>query len=191
MKNFFLFLISLFLFFLFVPLMFIVAILILIFDGRPVFFLQRRSGIRGKVFVMYKFRTMGNTKLKNDRLRVTSLGKILRTFKIDELPQLLNIIKGDIRLVGPRPLYPEYNKFYNNKQKKRLSIKPGITGWAQINEQKNTSWKKRLDLDIWYVENQSFFLDIKIIFKTFLLIIKMIYKKNNRVSVITKRFDEK
>ena len=191
MKNFFLFLISLFLFFLFVPLMFIVGILILIFDGRPVFFLQKRSGIRGKVFVMYKFRTMGNAKLKNDRLRVTSLGKILRTFKIDELPQLLNILKGDIRLVGPRPLYPEYNKFYNNKQKKRLSIKPGITGWAQINEKKNTSWKKRLDLDIWYVENQSFFLDIKIIFKTFLLIIKMIYKKNNRVSLITKRFDEK
>ena len=155
MKS-FLYSISLFLVFLFFPIMLIISLLILIFDGRPVFF-TKRSGIRGKVFVLYKFRTMEDNRLKNDRLRVTSLGKILRNFKIDELPQLINILKGDISFVGPRPLYPEYNKFYNKKQKKRLTIKPGITGWAQVNERRNTSWKKRLDLDIWYVENKSFF----------------------------------
>ena len=191
MKSFFLYSISLFLVFLFFPIMLIISLLILFFDGRPVFFLQKRSGIRGKVFVLYKFRTMENNQLKSDRSRVTTLGKILRNFKIDELPQLINILKGDISFVGPRPLYPEYNKFYNKKQKKRLTIKPGLTGWAQVNERRNTSWKKRLDLDIWYVENKSFFLDIKIIVKTFMILIKMIYKKNNRVTVITKRFDEK
>ena len=120
-----------------------------------------------------------------------SIGKILRNFKLDELPQLFNILKGDLNLVGPRPLYPEYNKYYNKKQKSRLSIHPGITGWSSNLMKKKYIMEKRLDLDIWYVENRSIVLDITILLKTFFLLIKMIYKKNNRVTIITKRFDEK
>ena len=171
--------------------MIIISLIILIFDGRPIFFLQKRSGLNGNIFVLYKFRTMKNTNSKNDRTRVTKLGKILRNFKLDELPQLFNMLIGDLNLIGPRPLLPEYNKHYNKKQKNRLSINPGITGWAQINEKRNTTWKKRLELDIWYIENKSLLLDLEIIFKTILMLIKMVYKKNNRVTIITKRFDEK
>ena len=171
--------------------MIFISFMILTFDGRPIFFLQNRSGINGKIFVLYKFRTMKNSISKNDRTRVTKLGKILRNFKLDELPQLFNMLIGDLNLIGPRPLLPEYNKYYNKKQKVRLSINPGITGWAQINEKRNTTWKKRLELDIWYIENKTLLLDLKIIIKTILMLIKMIYKKKNRVTIITKRFDEK
>ena len=171
--------------------MIIVSIIILIFDGRPILFLQKRSGLNGKIFTLYKFRTMREQVSKNDRKRITNLGKILRNFKIDELPQLFNMLSGDLSLIGPRPLLPEYNKFYNKKQKLRLSINPGITGWAQVNEKRNTTWKKRLDLDVWYVENRSVVLDMQILFKTFLMLIKMVYTKKNRVTIITKRFDEK
>ena len=171
--------------------MIIISIMILIFDGGPILFLQKRAGFKGKIFILYKFRTMKNISSKNDRSRVTILGKILRSFKLDELPQLFNMLIGDINLVGPRPLLPEYNKHYSKKQKSRLSINPGITGWAQINEKRNTTWKKRLELDIWYIENRSLLLDIKIIIKTILMLLKMIYVKKNRVNIITKRFDEK
>ena len=183
--------ISIFLIFLLLPIMLIVSLLILLIDGNPILFSQKRAGLNGKIFILYKFRTMENIKIKNDRSRVTKLGKILRNFKLDELPQLFNILKGDLSLVGPRPLLPEYNKHYNKKQKVRLSVNPGITGWAQVNEKRNTTWKKRLDLDIWYVENRSIVLDIAILLKTFFLLIKMIYTKKNRVTIITKRFDEK
>ena len=183
--------ISIFLIFLLLPIMLIVSLLILLIDGNPILFSQKRAGLNGKIFILYKFRTMENIKIKNDRSRVTKLGKILRNFKLDELPQLFNILKGDLSLVGPRPLLPEYNKYYNKKQKVRLSIHPGITGWAQVNEKRNTTWKKRLDLDIWYVENRSIVLDIRILLKTFFLLTKMIYTKKNRVTIITKRFDEK
>ena len=183
--------ISIFLIFLLLPIMLIVSLLIFLIDGNPILFSQKRAGLNGKIFILYKFRTMENIKIKNDRSRVTKLGKILRNFKLDELPQLFNILKGDLSLVGPRPLLPEYNKHYNKKQKVRLSVNPGITGWAQVNEKRNTTWKKRLDLDIWYVENRSIVLDIAILLKTFFLLIKMIYTKKNRVTIITKRFDEK
>ncbi len=191
MKTIFSIAFSLLLIFLFFPIMIIVSIMVFIFDGSPILFSQKRAGLKGKKFILYKFRTMENIKSKNDRSRVTKLGKILRNFKLDELPQLFNFLKRDLNLIGPRPLFPEYNKYYNKKQKIRLSVKPGITGWAQINEKRNTTWKKRLDLDIWYVENRSILLDIIILFKTFLLLIKMIYTKKNRVTIITKRFDEK
>ena len=191
MVKFLSFFISLGLILLLSPLMIIVSIIILIFDGRPILFLQKRSGLNGKIFTLYKFRTMREQVSKNDRKRITNLGKILRNFKIDELPQLFNMLSGDLSLIGPRPLLPEYNKFYNKKQKLRLSINPGITGWAQVNEKRNTTWKKRLDLDVWYVENRSVVLDMQILFKTFLMLIKMVYTKKNRVTIITKRFDEK
>ena len=173
------------------PIMCMISIMILIIDGRPILFLQKRAGFKGKIFILYKFRTMKNTNSKNDRYRVTKLGKILRNFKLDELPQLFNMLYGDLNLIGPRPLLPEYNKYYSKKQKSRLSINPGITGWAQINEKRNTTWKKRLELDIWYIENRSLLLDIKIIIKTILMLLKMIYTKKSRVTIITKRFDEK
>lgn len=191
MNKIFIFIFSLSLLLISLPIMIIISLIILIFDGRPIFFLQKRSGLNGNIFVLYKFRTMKNTNSKNDRTRVTKLGKILRNFKLDELPQLFNMLIGDLNLIGPRPLLPEYNKHYNKKQKTRLSINPGITGWAQINEKRNTTWKKRLELDIWYIENKSLLLDLEIIFKTILMLIKMVYKKNNRVTIITKRFDEK
>ena len=191
MKKFSSISISIFLIFLLLPIMLIVSLLIFLIDGNPILFSQKRAGLNGKIFILYKFRTMENIKIKNDRSRVTKLGKILRNFKLDELPQLFNILKGDLSLVGPRPLLPEYNKHYNKKQKVRLSVNPGITGWAQVNEKRNTTWKKRLDLDIWYVENRSIVLDITILLKTFFLLIKMIYTKKNRVTIITKRFDEK
>ena len=191
MKKFSSISISIFLIFLLLPIMLIVSLLIFLIDGNPILFSQKRAGLNGKIFILYKFRTMENIKIKNDRSRVTKLGKILRNFKLDELPQLFNILKGDLSLVGPRPLLPEYNKHYNKKQKVRLSVNPGITGWAQVNEKRNTTWKKRLDLDIWYVENRSIVLDIAILLKTFFLLIKMIYTKKNRVTIITKRFDEK
>lgn len=191
MNKIFIFIFSLSLLLISLPIMIIISLIILIFDGRPIFFLQKRSGLNGRIFILYKFRTMKNTNSKNDRTRVTKLGKVLRNFKLDELPQLFNMLIGDLNLIGPRPLLPEYNKHYNKKQKNRLSINPGITGWAQINEKRNTTWKKRLELDIWYIENKSLLLDFKIIFRTILMLIKMIYKKNNRVTIITKRFDEK
>ena len=165
--------------------------MILLFDGRPILFLQKRTGLNGKKFILYKFRTMKHINIKNDRSRVTRLGKILRNFTLDELPQLFNMLLGDLNLIGPRPLLPEYTKHYSKKQKIRLSINPGITGWSQINEKRNTTWKKRLELDIWYIEHRSLLLDIKIIIKTILMLLKMIYTKKNRVTIITKRFDEK
>ena len=191
MNKIFIFIFSLSLLLISLPIMIIISLIILIFDGRPIFFLQKRSGLNGRIFILYKFRTMKNTNSKNDRTRVTKLGKVLRNFKLDELPQLFNMLIGDLNLIGPRPLLPEYNKYYNKKQKVRLSINPGITGWAQINEKRNTTWKKRLELDIWYIENKTLLLDLKIIIKTILMLIKMIYKKKNRVTIITKRFDEK
>ena len=191
MNKIFIFIFSLSLLLISLPIMIVISLIILIFDGRPIFFLQKRSGLNGRIFILYKFRTMKNTNSKNDRNRVTKLGKVLRNFKLDELPQLFNMLIGDLNLIGPRPLLPEYDKHYNKKQKTRLSIKPGITGWAQINEKRNTTWKKRLELDIWYIENKSLPLDLKIIFKTILMLIKMVYKKKNRVTIITKRFDEK
>ena len=177
MNKIFIFVLSLSLLLISLPFMIFISFMILTFDGRPIFFLQNRSGINGKIFVLYKFRTMKNSISKNDRTRVTKLGKILRNFKLDELPQLFNMLIGDLNLIGPRPLLPEYNKYYNKKQKVRLSINPGITGWAQINEKRNTTWKKRLELDIWYIENKTLLLDLKIIIKTILMLIKMIYKK--------------
>lgn len=185
------FFISLLLIIILFPFMIIISILILIFDGRPIFFFQKRAGLKGKIFILYKFRTMKNIISKNDRARVTKLGKMLRISKIDELPQLFNVLIGDLNLIGPRPLFPEYNKHYNKRQKNRLLVNPGITGWAQVNEKRNTTWEKRLNLDIWYIENKSITLDVKILFKTFFMLIKMIYKKKNRVTIITKRFDEK
>ncbi|WP_437131800.1 sugar transferase [Bacillus atrophaeus] len=139
--------------------------------GSPVFFTQVRPGLNGKPFTLYKFRTMTDERDKEgnllpDEVRLTKTGKLIRKLSIDELPQLWNVIKGDLSLVGPRPLLMEYLPLYTNKQSRRHEVKPGITGWAQVNGRNAISWEKKFELDVWYVDHRSFFLDLKILFFT-------------------------
>ena len=139
--------------------------------GRPVLFKQKRPGLNGKVFEMIKFRSMrdavdelGNTLPDSERL--TSFGKKLRSSSLDELPGLWNVLQGDMSLVGPRPLLVEYLPLYSKEQARRHNVRPGITGWAQVNGRNAISWEEKFKLDVWYVDNQSFWLDIKILFLT-------------------------
>jgi len=159
------------------PVMIITALLIAAKLGRPVIFKQKRPGIRGEIFEMYKFRSMTDDKDDNgvllpDDQRLPKFGKLLRSSSLDELPELLNILKGDMSLVGPRPLLVEYLPLYNNEQAKRHNVKPGITGWAQVNGRNAIGWEEKFKLDVWYVENQSFLLDIKILILTVLKVFK-------------------
>ncbi|GHH97722.1 putative sugar transferase EpsL [Neobacillus kokaensis] len=145
--------------------------------GSPVLFKQVRPGLHGKPFVIYKFRTMTDERdsygeLLPEHLRLTSFGSYLRKYSLDELPQLINVIRGDISLVGPRPLKMEYLSLYTPFQAKRHDVKPGITGWAQVNGRNMISWEKRFELDVWYVENRSVLLDFKILVMTFKKVIK-------------------
>lgn len=153
---------------LFFPIYLILYILVYFFLGKPVFFKQKRPGKNEKIFELVKFRTMNNAKDKNGQLlsddkRLTRFGKFLRSTSIDELPSVWNILKGDMSFVGPRPLLIEYLPHYSERQKLRHSIKPGITGWAQINGRNNVDWEKKLEYDVWYYENRTFIMDIKII----------------------------
>ncbi|WP_317168915.1 sugar transferase [Lunatibacter salilacus] len=155
-----------------------VALLTLFFHGPPVIFFQVRPGKMGKPFKMLKFRSMANSKgsdgiLLSDEQRITEFGSWIRSTSLDEIPSLLNVLKGEMSLIGPRPLLVEYNELYNDFQRKRLSIKPGITGWAQVNGRNAISWDRRFELDVWYVENRSFLLDLKILLKT----VKKVFKK--------------
>lgn len=138
--------------------------------GKP-FFLQVRPGKNKKLFQIVKFKTMTDEKnesgnLLPDSLRMTKVGAFVRKTSFDELPQLINVLKGDMSLIGPRPLLPEYLPLYNEEQKRRHDVRPGITGWAQVNGRNTISWKKKFEYDVWYVDNFSFFLDFKIFFKT-------------------------
>ena len=153
------------------PIYLLVMLLVLINFNFPILFKQPRGGLNGKIFNIYKFRTMTNERdkdgiLLSDKIRLTKFGKFLRSTSLDELPSLWNVLKGDMSLVGPRPLMVEYLPFYSAKQARRHEVKPGITGWAQVNGRNLISWNKKFDLDAWYVENQSVWLDIKIIFIT-------------------------
>ena len=153
------------------PFSLVIAFLVYVKLGRPIFFKQERVGKNEKVFKMLKFRTMLNIKDKEGNLisdegRLTTFGKILRSTSLDELPELINVIIGDMSLVGPRPLLVSYLPFYNKRQKKRHTILPGITGWAQINGRNSIIWARKFELDIWYVENWSLLLDLKILFMT-------------------------
>jgi lipopolysaccharide/colanic/teichoic acid biosynthesis glycosyltransferase len=139
--------------------------------GRPVIFKQKRPGYKNKIFNLLKFRTMSNERdpsgnLLPDEERLKSFGKYLRKYSLDELPSLINIIRGDMSFIGPRPLLVEYLSLYNDIQIKRHDVKPGFSGWAQINGRNNTSWEKRFKLDYWYVKNQSLAIDMKIFFIT-------------------------
>lgn len=158
--------------FIFGPLMILTAFLVRRRLGKPVLFRQTRPGLSGKPFEILKFRTMKNTcdasgKPLSDKDRMTPLGRFLRSTSIDELPELINVLRGEMALVGPRPLLKEYLPLYTEFQRRRHEAKPGITGWAQINGRNAISWQKKFELDVWYVDNQSLWLDIKILFLTF------------------------
>jgi len=153
------------------PFLLLIAALVRFFLGAPVFFQQKRPGLFGVPFALVKFRTMTDSRDTEGRLlcdgdRLTRFGKLLRSTSIDELPELWNVIKGEMSIVGPRPLLMEYLPLYNARQARRHEVKPGMTGWAQVNGRNATTWEERFELDIWYVENQSFSLDLKIIWMT-------------------------
>lgn len=150
------------------PVILIVAVLVLVNYGAPALFSQTRPGLHGKPFKMYKFRSMSNERdeqgqLLPDHQRLTRFGKILRSTSLDELPGLWNVLKGDMSLVGPRPLLVEYLPLYNERQARRHEVRPGITGWAQVNGRNALGWEQKFEFDVWYVENQSLWLDIKIL----------------------------
>ncbi|MDX4036278.1 undecaprenyl phosphate N,N'-diacetylbacillosamine 1-phosphate transferase [Aliarcobacter skirrowii] len=168
---------ALFLIILFSPIYIVVSLLIFFKMGSPILFRQKRPGYKEKIFGIYKFRTMTNEKDANGNLlpddkRLVGIGKFIRSTSLDELPQLFNVLKGEMSFVGPRPLLEEYLPLYNEKQKRRHDVKPGITGWAQVNGRNAISWDQKFDYDVWYVDNQSFWLDIKILWLTFLKVVK-------------------
>jgi sugar transferase EpsL len=153
------------------PLIAVTAALVFCAVGRPILFAQRRPGKEGRLFTLYKFRTMTNTvdgagKPLSDAERLTRMGRFMRSYSLDELPQLWNVLRGDMSLVGPRPLLVEYLPLYSAEQTRRHEVRPGVTGWAQVNGRNAQSWEERLRLDVWYVDHRSFGLDLRILFLT-------------------------
>lgn len=170
-------LLALVLIWLFLPFIIITGFIVLLKIGRPVLFKQVRPGLHEKLFSIYKFRTMSNEKdekgeLLPDEQRLGAVGKFIRKTSLDELPQLWNVLKGEMSFIGPRPLLVEYLELYNTEQKKRHNVTPGISGWAQVNGRNAISWEQKFEYDVWYVENQSFILDMKILWMTFLKVIQ-------------------
>jgi lipopolysaccharide/colanic/teichoic acid biosynthesis glycosyltransferase len=163
------------------PLWILVLLLVAIINwlvlGRPVLFRQQRPGLGGKPFTIYKFRTMTDErddqgKLLPDADRLTAFGRFLRSTSLDELPELFNVLKGDMSLVGPRPLLMEYLPRYTTEQMRRHEVRPGITGWAQVNGRNALTWEEKFQMDVWYVEHCSFWLDLKILWLTFIALVK-------------------
>ncbi|MBP7766433.1 MAG: sugar transferase [Syntrophaceae bacterium] len=155
----------------------IISLIVRIKIGAPILFVQSRPGFQGRPFEMYKFRTMTeardvNGNLLPDAIRLTGFGRFLRSASLDELPELFNVLKGEMSLVGPRPLLLQYLERYTAEQARRHEVKPGITGWAQVNGRNAITWEEKFKLDVWYVDNQSLWLDIKIIFLTISKIFK-------------------
>jgi lipopolysaccharide/colanic/teichoic acid biosynthesis glycosyltransferase len=153
------------------PVMLILILLLLITGHRKFFFVQQRVGYKEKLFYLIKFRSMTEAKdvngnLLSDEIRLTTFGKWIRKTSLDELPQLFNVLKGDMSIIGPRPLLIQYLELYSEEQKKRHWVRPGITGWAQVNGRNAISWNKKFELDVWYMNNINFLLDFKIIFMT-------------------------
>lgn len=153
------------------PIILFTAVLVTVKLGTPVLFKQKRPGLNEKPFYLYKFRTMTDERdrygnLLSDKIRLTPAGQFLRKYSLDELPQLINVLKGDLSLVGPRPLLMEYLPLYTKEQAKRHLVKPGITGLSQISGRNTLSWEEKFKLDVWYVQNQSFLLDLKILWRT-------------------------
>lgn len=171
------FIISLVAFIILLPIFLVVALLLLIANRGDVFFLQPRPGKGGKVFKIIKFKTMTDQKdsqgkLLPDEKRITPVGSFVRKTSLDEIPQLLNVLRGDMSLVGPRPLLVDYLPWYNERQQRRHEVRPGITGWTAVKGRNAISWEKKFEYDVWYVENQSFALDVKILLLTVAKVIK-------------------
>ena len=174
------------------PLILILVILIRLKIGTPVFFIQQRPGKEGKFFNFYKFRSMTTEvnevgELLSDEWRMTKLGKMMRNTSLDELPSFWNVLVGNMSIVGPRPLLPEYLPLYSVEQSRRHMVKPGITGWAQVNGRNAISWEEKFNLDIWYIQNQSLILDLKII----ILTVKKVFKRegiNSETSATMEKF---
>lgn len=159
------------------PILILIGILVGIFHGFPILFKQKRPGYRGEIFTIYKFRTMRNVTDKSgkplpDDERLTKFGRFLRATSLDELPELFNVLKGEMSLVGPRPLLIEYLPLYNERQARRHSVLPGITGWAQVHGRNALTWPEKFELDVWYVDHQSLFLDLKILGLTIIKVLK-------------------
>lgn len=159
------------------PVMLLLAVLVRMSLGSPVIFKQVRPGLHGKPFTMYKFRTMTDARDAHGRLlpdeqRLTKLGRFLRSTSLDELPELFNVLKGDMSLVGPRPLLMEYLPLYTPEQARRHNVRPGMTGWAQVNGRNALSWEEKFEYDVWYVDNWSFWLDIKILWMTLVAVLR-------------------
>jgi len=162
---------------LFSPFMIITALMVFFKIDKSIFFTQERPGLNEKIFTIYKFKTMSDErdsdgKLLPDEKRLSQIGKTIRKMSLDELPQLFNVLNGDMSFVGPRPLLVEYLELYSDEQKRRHEVKAGITGWAQVNGRNAISWEDKFKYDVWYVNNQSFRLDMKILWMTFLKVIK-------------------
>jgi undecaprenyl phosphate N,N'-diacetylbacillosamine 1-phosphate transferase len=159
------------------PLIVLCIVLLFIANKGRVWFIQPRPGYKGKIFKVIKFKTMndergGNGELLPDDKRLTAIGKFIRKSSLDELPQFINVLKGEMSIIGPRPWLVEYLPLYNDFQRRRHEVKPGITGWAQVNGRNAMSWQQRFEHDVWYVENQSFGLDLKILFLTVFKVFK-------------------
>lgn len=155
-----------------IPIFLISALIVFLESGHPIFFCQKRVGYKGKLFTLLKLRTMKQNSLDDKDARenlfeqTSKSTRVMRMLSIDELPQLINVIRGEMNIVGPRPLLPEYNEIYSVEQSRRHQVKPGITGWAQINGRNSLEWDEKLSLDVWYVDNRSFLIDLRIIFAT-------------------------
>ncbi|MUV36916.1 UDP-glucose:undecaprenyl-phosphate glucose-1-phosphate transferase [Lentibacillus sp. JNUCC-1] len=158
------------------PLIAVIAIIIKVSMGSPVLFKQQRPGLNGRPFFLYKFRTMTmaakDGEMLSDAQRLTAVGKVLRKYSLDELPQLFNVIRNDMSLVGPRPLLMEYLPLYTKRQSARHAVKPGITGWAQVNGRNAITWEEKFDLDLWYVHHRNVLLDCKILYLTIAKVLK-------------------
>ena len=159
------------------PILLLVILLLAIANNGKPFFFQMRPGLNGHLFKIMKFKTMTDKKdtdgnLLNDDKRLTKVGRFVRKTSLDEIPQLLNVLKGDMSLIGPRPLLPEYLPLYNDEQKKRHNVRPGITGWAQVNGRNTINWQQKFEYDVWYVQHLSFKLDVKILIQTFQKVLK-------------------
>lgn len=177
LKDFFDFLISLIGLIILFPFFVVITICLFFINSGDPFFFQKRPGKNGKIFNIIKFKTMNDKKDKEgnllpDKDRLTKMGKFIRKTSLDEIPQLINVLKGDMSIVGPRPLLPFYLDLYNDFQKRRNEVKPGITGWAQVNGRNTITWEKKFEYDVWYVDHLSFLLDVKIFFLTILKVFK-------------------